>query len=218
MDSIGNGLVGNVRRSIQDNNLEMRVTFDNFDFKMLANIIMKNHKNSDFHWIVQYLCFERIPSSGMDDCKPLVNDIARFENINYLLDEESELKAMKQDFIVLVARVLVEFFPFLSFLKSVIPKHIEHKFSEEMAKKSVIIGLPIVPYNQAKHADVVQYLESLQNFLVQIYAAEDEVPFNGDLPPTEKLQKTEKILKGTFFFRKIQTVKIKLNNLFLQLF
>ena len=38
-----------------------------------------------------------------------------------------------------------------------------------MNKKSVIIGLPVVPYNQSKHADVCQYLEYVQKLLVDIY-------------------------------------------------
>ena len=41
-----------------------------------------------------------------------------------------------------------------------------------MKKKSVIIGLPIVPYNQSKHADVCQYLEYVQKLLVDIYKPE----------------------------------------------
>jgi len=38
-----------------------------------------------------------------------------------------------------------------------------------MKKKSVIIGLPVVPYNQSKHSDVCQYLEYVQKLLVDIY-------------------------------------------------
>ena len=38
-----------------------------------------------------------------------------------------------------------------------------------MNKKSVIIGLPVVPYNQSKPADVCQYLEYVQKLLVDIY-------------------------------------------------
>jgi len=41
-----------------------------------------------------------------------------------------------------------------------------------MKKKSVIIGLPIVPYNQSKHADVSQYLTYVQKLLVDIYKPE----------------------------------------------
>ena len=43
------------------------------------------------------------------------------------------------------------------------------RYSEFMNKKSVIIGLPVVPYNQSKHADVCQYLEYVQKLLVDIY-------------------------------------------------
>ncbi|KAK2556459.1 hypothetical protein P5673_021347, partial [Acropora cervicornis] len=42
-------------------------------------------------------------------------------------------------------------------------------YSEFMKKKSVIIGLPVVPYNQSKHSDVCQYLEYVQKLLVDIY-------------------------------------------------
>ena len=43
------------------------------------------------------------------------------------------------------------------------------RYSEFMKKKSVIIGLPVVTYNQSKHSDVCQYLEHVQKLLVDIY-------------------------------------------------
>lgn len=46
---------------------------------------------------------------------------------------------------------------------------ISFRYSEFMKKKSVIIGLPVVPYNQSKHSDVCQYLEYVQKLLVDIY-------------------------------------------------
>ena len=165
--------------------MELRATFDDFDFKILANVILKNHRNSDFHWITHYLTFDRISSAGLDDTKPLVNDIDTFSNFNYL----------REEFIVLVSRVLVEFFPCLSSLASLIPKHIKHRFSAEMAKKSVIINLPIVPYNQSKHSDVVQYIEVLQELLTEVYAP-DEGSNTEEVSQLEKLERTETLLKG----------------------
>ena len=64
----------------EDSSMELRATFDNFDFKILANVILKNHRNSDFYWITHYLTFDRISSAGLDDTKPLVNDISTFSN------------------------------------------------------------------------------------------------------------------------------------------
>lgn len=179
----------------QNSAMELRVTFDNFDFKMLANIVLKNHRNSDFHWITQYFTFSRVSSAHLDDTKPLVEDIKTFHNSNYLLSME-ELEMFRKEFIVLVSRVLVEFFPCLHPLKPLIPEHIKHSYSDEMSKKSVIINLPVVPYNQSKHADVVQYLEGLQDLLTEVYAPDDMFPLNKEMSHLEKLETTERVLKG----------------------
>ena len=176
--------------------MEIRVTFDNFDFKVLANIVLKNHRNSDFHWITHYLTFDRVPSAGLDDTKPLVADITTFSNSNYLLCKD-ELHLLRKEFIVLVSRVLVEFFPCLNPLKSILPEHIHHRFSTEMAKKSIIISLPIVPYNQSKHSDVVQYLEVLQDLLTDVFAPDNMFPLSDEVSQQQKLERTETLLKGT---------------------
>ena len=174
--------------------MELRATFDNFDFKILAIVILKNHRNSDFHWITHYLTFDRISSAGLDDTKPLVNDISTFSNSKYLLCKD-ELQHFRKEFIVLVTRVLIEFFPCLSSLESFIPKHIKHRFSAEMANKSIVINLAIVPYNQSKHSDVVQYLEVLQELFTEVYATV-EGSITEEVSQLEKLERTETLLKG----------------------
>ena len=102
-----------------------RLFFDNLDFKVLVNIILQNHRHSDMHWIAHYVTFDRVPSDHLDDSKP-ISDGTRFENIEYLLCQ-SELEKLRSDFIVLVARILAEFFEFMEPLKSAIPKHIQHR-------------------------------------------------------------------------------------------
>lgn len=74
------------------------------------------------------------------------------------------------------------------------------RFSEQMAKKSVIVGLPIVPYNQNKLGDCCQYLEYVQDFLVDI--TKDDKPVATPMEfessdPNEKLQRKKKILSST---------------------
>jgi len=64
-----------------------------------------------------------------------------------------------------------------------------------MAKKSVIINLPIVPCNQSKHSDVVQYLDVLQELVTEVYAP-DEGSIAEELSKLEKLERTETLLKG----------------------
>ena len=102
-----------------------RLFFDNLDFKILVNIILQNYRPSDMHWIAHYVTFDRVPSDHLDDNKPM-SDGTQFENIEYLLSQ-SELDKLRSDFIVLVARILVEFFEFMEPYKSAIPKHIQHR-------------------------------------------------------------------------------------------
>ena len=103
----------------------LRFVFDNFDFRILSNIILKNHKNSDMHWIGQFLTFDRISSEHLDAQNPLVDDSALFTNKNYLLSA-SDLEKILDCYTVLAARILTEFFPCLMPLAKVIPKHIKH--------------------------------------------------------------------------------------------
>ena len=65
-----------------------------------------------------------------------------------------------------------------------------------MAKKSCIVGLPIVPYNQTKHSDVCQYLEYLENFLADVFRPESEPDISGEEKNVEKAKQRERILEG----------------------
>lgn len=120
------------------------------------------------HWITQYITFDRVSSTGLCSSKPIVSDINEFENKNYLLSKE-ELEKLRREYIILVARVLVTYFPCLQPIKNVVEKHISHKYSKEMATPSTIINMAVVPYNQNKTGDVCQYLDTLTQTMVKVY-------------------------------------------------
>ena len=102
------------------------MVFDNFDYKILANIILPNHKNSDMHWIAQFMTFDRFPSDHLDNTKQLVADVKLFNNKEYLLTE-TELQTIKSNFCTLVMRILIEFFPSMGYFNAVVDDHIPHK-------------------------------------------------------------------------------------------
>ena len=110
MDDVGSNNVKDLRKLVDSEGNQLRIAFDNFDFRVLANVVLPNLRNSDMHWIAQFAMFDRIPSNHLDDSKPLVSNINDFENKEYLLNKE-ELEKMKSDFTVLGTRVLVEYFP-----------------------------------------------------------------------------------------------------------
>ena len=96
------------------------------------------------HWIAQYITFDRVSSTGLCNSKPIVSNINEFENKNYLLSQD-ELEKLRHEYIILVARVLVTYFPCLQPIKHIVEKHITHKYSKEMATPSTIINMAVVP-------------------------------------------------------------------------
>ncbi|KAL9985082.1 hypothetical protein ACROYT_G007445 [Oculina patagonica] len=90
MDQIGSGLVSKVQKLVQEG-LEFYVNFDNLDFKILSNQVLTNHRNIDVHWINQYITFDQVPSTHLDDQKPLV-DLKELPLTEYLLSQGEEKK------------------------------------------------------------------------------------------------------------------------------
>ncbi|XP_078370414.1 uncharacterized protein LOC144654203 [Oculina patagonica] len=108
MDQIGSGLVSKVQKLVQEG-LEFYINFDNLDFKILANQVLTNHRNTDVHWINQYITFDQVPSTHLDDQKPLV-DLKELPLTEYLLSQGEE-KKFRSNITVLAARVLTKMVP-----------------------------------------------------------------------------------------------------------
>ena len=58
------------------------------DFKILANVILQNHRNSDMHWIAHFLTFDRVSSENLDDSKPQKANVEDFELVEYFVKQE----------------------------------------------------------------------------------------------------------------------------------
>ena len=125
MDDVGSDLKNEIKELVKTEG-KPRMVFDNFDFKILADIILPNHRNSDMHWIAQFMTFDRFPSDHLDDTKPLVHDVKLFDNKEFLVTE-TEIQNGRSNFVTLVMRILVEFFPCMTHLKSVVVEHIPHR-------------------------------------------------------------------------------------------
>ena len=69
------------------------------------------------------------------------------------------------------------------------------RYSKTMSKKSVIVGLPIVPYNQTKHSDVCQYLQHIEELLLDVYTPDNEQPIPKEATAAEISARSDRILK-----------------------
>ena len=114
-------------------------TGDNWDYKIHVHDMRKSEQNKDLHYFASNIIVERVPCEGLSKTAPQ-RDIRTLPNSMFLLDN-AETSKLRDDFKVLVGRILVEQIPSISFMKSIIPMHIESKYSKEMAQKSTITPL-----------------------------------------------------------------------------
>jgi hypothetical protein len=167
LDIIGNHYSDSVVQAVKDGK-NLQGTGDNWDMKIDVHDMQSSHQNQDLHYFASNLIVERVPCENLSPTAPR-RDIMKLPNSVFLLSDEEEIK-LREDFKVLVGRVLVAGIESLSFLKSVIPEHIPHKYQKEMSEKSIIVPLPMQLKDEKKYSDVVDILDYYENELEDIYA------------------------------------------------
>ena len=78
--------------------------------------------------------FLTVSGAHLDNTKPVcdINDVT----YGTLLPQARDHLNNRENYIVLVQRVLVECIPALGFLKDAVKKHIPHEYSKEMGQKT----------------------------------------------------------------------------------
>ncbi len=109
------------------------IVLDNFDIMVHSADMTSDNQNKDYHWCNHNAVLDRI-NPIEDDCKTK-QSLVDTPNITFVpsVKEQSEIL---NDLVIMVARVLVEHFKEFQPFKNVVPKHIKHKYYEEMKKKS----------------------------------------------------------------------------------
>ena len=109
---------------------------DNLDLTVKVRDMRQDSPNESYHFFHTIAVQDRIDTGHLDSSKPqqLVSNLT----ISDFLLSSSDYDHLRDDFIVLVARVLVQEFKEFKFLAGV-PPYILHKYSEEMASKSTVV-------------------------------------------------------------------------------
>lgn len=115
----------------------IRIVGDNVDLEVRARVQTKETSNRSIHWTHQYALRDRIvdPSLASSQAQKLVNDVQLAD----LLPGETVFKNIKRRWAVLVSRVIVKYLPAFKNFRSVVVRHIPHKYSKEMAVKSDLV-------------------------------------------------------------------------------
>lgn len=110
------------------------VVVDNWDLRQEVRHMTSDHQNTDIHWVNHNIVENRVSGNHLPDDKPVKN-IMDVENKD-LIPSIADHKELYNNYLVHIQRILTKRIPSLEGLSSNVPKHIKHKHSEEMSKKS----------------------------------------------------------------------------------
>ena len=108
------------------------ILFDNIDGSLNRWHMTMENQNLDYHWVNHKIVVNRVSGNKFDKSP---RDILNVSNHRFLPTVQDQ-KRQRQNYIVLVARILVEHLECFKVFKDVCVSHIPHKYSKELAVKS----------------------------------------------------------------------------------
>lgn len=110
------------------------IVLDNFDINIKVSDMTSDNQNRDKHWCNHNAVINRVnPIQYMDE-EPIA-DILDIPN-KTVLPRLEDHEALMKDFVIIIARVFVEYFKCFEIFKDIVPSHIKHKYSKEMKQKT----------------------------------------------------------------------------------
>ena len=126
-----NNAVMELSQARQHLNPGFAIIFDNIDGKLERRHMSKDKPNFDFHWVNHKIVENRVSGSKHDGSP---RDLLSVPNIKFLPSVRDQ-QQQHQNYIVLVARILVDHLECFQVLRNVCVRHIPHKHSKELAQK-----------------------------------------------------------------------------------
>jgi len=110
------------------------IVFDNIDLEMKRKDMTMAKQNKTVHWVNHKVVINRVSGNQFEweDPKQEIVDVPNIK----LLPSVHDYKQQRHNYIVLVSRILVDYFNCFNPLKEACIQHIQHKHLKEMAEKS----------------------------------------------------------------------------------
>ena len=82
--------------------------------------------------------------------------------------QPAEREELQSAYAVIIGRILSQL-PAFKWMKKILPRHIDHPYSEQMAEKSKVFALPLQFKNESKYEDCVDILDEYYEQIKQLY-------------------------------------------------
>lgn len=124
-------------------NMTVSIIGDNLDKNINPRDMRINNQVQSLHLFHSVATVSRVRTLHLDDKDP-VGDLNKL-SVAELLPSASDCTAIHDNFVILVARVLVENFKCFSHLRKCVPDHIQHEYSNVMKESTISVSGYKVP-------------------------------------------------------------------------
>lgn len=136
-----------IRQSL---NSGYKLVFDNINKNIKPRYMRADAQTISLNYVQMYGVKDRIDYSSAVSCQRSSVEL----NLYDILPSSRDYDSLKQDFTVLISRMIVNYLPFFrEDFNNLVEKHIPHKYSHEMCKKSGVVSAYtyISSYNYVLH-------------------------------------------------------------------
>ena len=151
---------------------------DNVDKKMGVRDVRIDNQGDMLHMYSLLAARSRLPCLDLPRTGK-VADVASLPWESFLPTQE-DIDGITSNLVVLVSRILTQYFNDLSVLSKSVPSHIKHKYSQEMSKKSEVVLLDVLMKNEATSTGMLDITKTIQDYLGEDYPSKNKVASGGD--------------------------------------
>ena len=147
---------------------------DNLDKQQHVRDPRSDHQNEMLH---MFSLVSRTPAPELS----FTSQLSQLTDTSsgYFLPSSTDVAALKNNLVTLVGRILIEYFPSLACFSKVVAKHIPHRYSAQMCRRSDVSVLDVLMKNEAKHKDMLDIMNMLQDYLGENYPDDRQVLSGG---------------------------------------
>ena len=114
---------------------------DNWDTNIKPRDMRSNNQVKSLHLFHTVATVSRVKTLHLDDEQSIGS--VRSLPISDFLPSIDDYTAIRDNYVVLVARVITENFKHFSFLRDCVPKHIHHEYIAQMAQKTTMVSVTL---------------------------------------------------------------------------
>ena len=129
-----------------------KIVGDNIDKTVHSRHQTIDSPTQSLHYFNSYAVQDRIDLSSYSDTTPAINLEA--VSMDILLPTEDDLRDLQSCFAIHIARVLTRHLSSFSAFADVVPAHIKHKYSTEMAKKSNVVSRDVTHHSYVPNLQI----------------------------------------------------------------